>query len=223
MAKPIIRCSSLPILSKCLGMIGAELTVDVEQDVTATGTLVHQYAAQLIVTGAMPEYTGSDSDVPFVLNRVKAAWNSVKAEFPNPVVERGLEYELKHFVLSGHPDLYGVPPEGGVGQVLDFKSGYLSDGDVLPQLMGYGFLIQQVGGQDDSPTKQGGFHLQAAWLREGTFQEWTYPWSHVAEWMAALHRQVGAWNGKRTQKKSVRRAEDCGIHANPQRKGQDCN
>jgi len=186
--KPITRCSQLPILSKCLGMIGADLTVDIESEVSEQGTNIHAYAAKMIRDGQPPEIVTMDQDFSFLASRVRMAWESLREHFPAPVVEKYLVQELPKFAISGHPDLYGV--DGPLASILDFKSGYKTDADVLPQLLGYCYLV----GAEHKEAER--FSVIVVWLRDKDIQEWSFTRAEVREWVGALHRRVASWTGK---------------------------
>ena len=186
--KPAIRCSSLPILSKCLGMMGANLTVDIESEVGQMGTAVHAYAAQLIREGKDPEITSDDSEFMYLAAMVRRFWQDAQPDYPEPRVEQKLEAVLPHFEVSGHPDLFSIADKF---RVVDFKSGYKTDADVLPQLMGYAYLVYVAHPEIQSEDVT----LTVAWLRDSEIQEWSYTAAQVKDWMRSLHRRAGAWNG----------------------------
>ena len=188
--KPTIRCSSLPILNRCFGMLGATLTVGVEQDVAIAGTEHHAYAAQLIREGKAPDMATMDPDASFIRARIRMAWDAIKEDFPDPQVEKQLVQQLPNFQLCGHPDLYGV--QDGVLRVPDWKSGYNTDADVLPQLMGYAYLAHCEIPKDVQISR---VELSVVWLRDKTIQEWEFTPTQVREWMRDLHKRAGAWNG----------------------------
>jgi len=187
-AKLSIRCSSLPILSTCFGMLGADLTVGIASEVAQTGTDVHAYAAQLIREGKAPDIATMDADFSFLASRVRMAWEALKEQFPHPIVEKHLAQSLPKFDISGHPDLYGI--EDVVATVLDFKSGYKTDADVLPQLLGYCYLV----GAEHKEVER--FEIIVCWLRDKDIQEWTFTRAEVREWIGALHRRAASWNGR---------------------------
>jgi len=188
--KPVIRCSSLPILDRCMGMLGATLTVGVEQQIAIDGTNHHAYAAQLIREGSVPDMPTMDPDASFIRARIRMAWNAIKENFPDPQVEKQLVQQLPNFTLCGHPDLYGVTD--GILRVPDWKSGYNTDADVLPQLMGYAYLAHCEIPKDTPISK---IELSVVWLRDKTIQEWEFTPAQVKEWMRDLHKRAGAWNG----------------------------
>jgi hypothetical protein len=189
-AKPIIRCSSLPILAKCFGQLGATLTVDVESDIAEAGTNHHGYAARMIREGRAPDMPTLDPDAAFIRARIRMAWDAIKADFPDPQVEKQLVQVLPNFTLCGHPDLYGV--KDGILRVPDWKSGYNTDADVLPQLLGYAYLAHCEIPKDTPISK---IELSVVWLRDKTIQEWEFTPAQVKEWMRDLHKRAGAWNG----------------------------
>jgi len=185
-----IRCSSLPILQRCLGMLGATLTVDVESEIAEAGVNHHAFAAQLIREGKAPDAPTLDPDASFIRARIRMAWDVIRDDFPDPQVEKQLVQALPNFMLCGHPDLYGV--KDGILRVPDWKSGYNTDADVLPQLMGYAYLAHCEIPKDTPISK---IELSVVWLRDKTIQEWEFTPTQVKEWMRDLHKRAGAWNG----------------------------
>lgn len=185
--KKTIRCSSLPILEKCFGQLGAEMTIGIETEIAETGTNVHAYAAQLIREARPPEIQNADPDFLFLASRVRLAWDNLGELFPSPVVEQFLEADLPKFSISGHPDLFGI--EGDAATILDFKSGYKTDADVLAQLRGYCFLV----GSAHKEIKV--FRVIVCWLRDTEVQEWSFSRAEIREWAGSLHRRAASWNG----------------------------
>ena len=171
-------------------MLGANLTVGVEQAVTIAGTDHHAYAAQMIREGKAPDAPTMDPDLAFIRARIRRAWDAIKDQYPAPQVEQQLVQELPNFTLCGHPDLFGV--QDGILRVPDWKSGYKTDTDVLPQLLGYAYLAHCEVPKGVTINK---IELAVIWLRSNEIQEWEYTPAQVKEWMRDLHKRAGAWNG----------------------------
>jgi len=190
--KPTIRCSSLPILDKCLGMMGADLSINVEQAVTTMGTDIHAYGAKMIRDGEPPEITSTDPEFGFLAASARQAWDDLREFFPAPHVEQRLEAVLPNFLLAGHPDVFNASIAGGAVCVADFKSGYKTDADVLPQLMGYAYLILAK----HPDCRSGQVRLIVIWLRDRDIQEWTFTAAQVKDYVRSLHRRAGQWSGK---------------------------
>ena len=188
--KPTIRCSALPILDKCMGMLGAEMTIDQSSEVAEIGTEVHAYAARMIREGQAPDTMFMDPEIGFLVNAARQAWESIRGDYTDPQVEQHMSFDLPKFLLSGHPDLYSL--SASALRVLDFKSGYNAAAEVLPQLLGYAYLVLA----NHQEVRPGTVCLQVAWLRDRDIQDWTFSVAQVREWMRDLHKRAAGWNGR---------------------------
>jgi len=185
--KPTNRCSSLPILERCLGMTGAPIRIGTASEIADVGTDVHTFGASLARDG-QAEYEGNDAEMGFLTGQLRRAWEGrFKDEFPNPQVEKYLEADLPQFILSGHPDCYSV--QGTHAAILDWKSGHNTDADVRGQLLGYAYLVMEA------HPAVAEVDLYAVWLREANITHWPFTRAQVIEWIRGVNRRVARWDG----------------------------
>jgi len=187
-----VRCSQLPILEKCRGLIGGDpeaLRIDEDSDIAAEGRALHEMASDYVRTGTMPEGE-TDAERLYLLHGIASAWEEVKAEFPNPITERALSSQTPRCVFTGHPDVYSVDTRDIA--VLDWKSGHNAEASVLPQMIGYAHLIFS----QDKRRHSGTCHIRVVWLRERTIQRWDFNYRDIWEMMREMHRHIWEWDGK---------------------------
>ncbi len=140
-----IRCSRLPLLSKCAAAQSPP-SVRVERDDSAArlGTAVHDCLAFCVQNvcydvGIMARCHNVDAEELRTLAAMgEQCWEQVRQHFPAPTVEEELRHADDWGVLTGHPDVFSV--HDGWGWVCDFKTGR-EDEDYSDQMRGYALLM----------------------------------------------------------------------------------
>lgn len=160
----MIRCSSLPLISKCAAAATPPHTVIRSNNEAArTGTAGHEAMAQ-VVQGISPywqriadRHQVDLDEVRILTAMARQMWEDLKEFFPNPMVET--ELIADDMWLSGHPDVRSWDPAARRVSVLDWKFGRLRL-DHSMQVTAYAWLAMQR-----FPEAQEAY-VAVAWVRD---------------------------------------------------------
>ena len=196
----VIRCSSLPILAHCLGLLGEDyISVNPESKAADAGTAVHAAIAHWIKTGEEPD-DGSEIYSTFLLFKraLTETEYAPRFELKTGVVEHRIEAafyipeQAEPIILSGHPDLFGIvnQPEStySVVDLIDYKSGWNFEKDYIDAMRGYAWLL----------TKHFYFDEVHATIirRDFTAQSWKWTREELDKWMDNLALKIAEWDGQ---------------------------
>lgn len=139
-----VRCSSLPILSKCAAAaVPPEPKIGGPNYDACLGTAFHAMMAAHVqgqrpsLTDCAEQHCVEEEDLAPLFHLGLKTWESCKEHFPDPQCERELSADFGNARLLGHPDVLAA--HEGVVRVLDYKTGWLSE-DHMEQLLGYAAL-----------------------------------------------------------------------------------
>jgi len=196
-----IRCSLLPLIAKCGGVIRGDLAIDDAGDAAATGTAAHDVLESIIRAGeplTVPDLTDyidrhrlneeQAADLRFLAWAGLGLWKEIAGFFPSPALEVFRAADFHGVRLTGHSDVSCIA--GRRAAVLDWKSGRKTDSDYSDQLKGYGWLVCA-----DHPEVQE-VSLSVAWLRTGEIETWTYSRAELDQWARSMARNVARWDGR---------------------------
>lgn len=154
-----IRASQMPILDKCLGMLGAETKIDSISGAATLGTAVHAVCEHIVQYYDRPEllpyaekYGVDGDDLGRLTWYALEAWRAFDGLFDQPETEVEMDTTFSaadadganvHVRLTGHADVMAWNGDDLSVSVLDWKSGRKTDTNVYPQLMAYAWLAMQ--------------------------------------------------------------------------------
>ena len=207
-----IRCSQLPILAECLGMLGEDYTaVSVTLPAATEGSLIHAQIAHWIKTGEEPD-DGQPTYRTLKMFKKVLTESEYKPRFKlhtsTAAVEEELLAELGGCLISGHPDLFGLlDPELSI-DLYDWKTGWNVEGDHVDQLKGYAYILFELYNPNT---------IRAIIIRRDcTAQMWVWTQDDLLEWGQQLAARLENWDGKtfRTGKhcQYCPRRLDCPAH-----------
>jgi len=136
-----IRCSQLPILAHCQGMLhGNYIAVNPQNEAANEGTIIHAEIAAALTEG---RWTSDNK----VASRILHALQQDIIGTPELLIERKMKTKIGDIELIGHPDLFYLTPTSF--HLIDYKTGWKaddSDDDGIsikhsPQLMGYAAIL----------------------------------------------------------------------------------
>jgi hypothetical protein len=182
-----LRCSRLPLLSKCAAA-SIPPVVRVERDDAAArlGTAVHACLKGVIEFGACDYaevaglYRVDPDDVSELTALGVLCWRQVADYFPMPVCEVELRYQDNYGVLTGHSDVMSL--QDSAAWVADFKTGR-ADEDYTDQLMGYALLACEARDVDEA-------HVCLIRVRERTADWEHYNRDQLVGWWRAFAKRL---------------------------------
>jgi hypothetical protein len=160
-----VRPSKIPLLILCPPSHAAGMCIDGDNQPARAGTAAHKGGAQYAITGLhdsvqqlADEHGVEDvEDLGLLLAFVRQAVESLRENFPSPIVETKLAVQLADDVLlTGTPDMQSVFPD--TVSTADYKSGWKHN-DHYDQLRSYAILGTEV---HDKPKAT----VSLVWLRD---------------------------------------------------------
>lgn len=181
-----LRCSRLPIICKCTGMLAdgdLPVTHDTTDPTATNGTCVHAACDYLVHSGERPEdislfASHYEADPDFVGRSTYYAemyWREHGHLFPEPQTEVPLPLTIGDHDCPGHADVLSVRGKA----LLDWKSGYRTDVDCVDQLRGYALAACREHGLEE-------ITAVVVWLADQTTQSWTWTHGELEQWAADL-------------------------------------
>ena len=198
-----LRASFFSICSKCPGAWsnteGAQIRLDSDNPQANVGTITHEVCAEIVHDGERPEiapwlrehgHTDIDEDeIGRLTWHAQTFWQEHGHLFLEPETELPLETIVGDFRITGHTDVLAYCSD--CCRVLDWKGGYRTEVDCEPQIRVYGFLAlrQRPVSQEDE------VKVTVVWLRDQTFQTWTWTRQELEDWMEETLDRIQHWNG----------------------------
>lgn len=148
------RCSRLPLVEACpQSQVEPVVQIDTSGAEADTGTACHFGFAEAVALGNKAgsqyplnvnaiahTYRVDAEELGVLLATTWKLWLRIRAQFPDPIIEKPLAYNGAAFTLTGKPDLRAQ--FGHEIRILDLKTGRV-DVDPSAQLAGYAFLALQ--------------------------------------------------------------------------------
>jgi len=182
-----LRCSQLPIVAKCPGMLdtGSYVAVSEENEAANEGTRLHAEIAHWLRTGEEPE----NPDSTFAMFRRVLEESDYAPRFKlhdvSQSVEDMISCETNGILLTGHPDLYGLAPDLGI-DLYDWKTGWNTDADHEAQMRGYAHILCE---------EYEALGICATIIRRDcTAQQWNWTQDELRDWWDNLIANIEAWN-----------------------------
>lgn len=149
--RQMIRCSSLPLISKCPAAAQQPQYAvrQIDESAANVGSAVHLAMEQVASRGqsipaaceqAAWKYHVDVNDVRVLVYLAAQVWESIKEFFPAPHFE--VELATDDMALVGHPDVVSYDDMLHRVSILDYKSGRV-DFDHRAQVVGYAYLAMQ--------------------------------------------------------------------------------
>ncbi len=192
-----IRCSQLPIIVRCQGMLEPGYTaVNPVSAVADAGTDIHARLAHHVRTGTLPS---SDDPEMYLWTRLCQACLKMGVDVYEMLPENELSCSLTTAVqIKGHPDYWFVPVGEATGYLLDVKSGWKGGEGGREDLISLKHAEQVIGYAWCIFTKHPALeHVKAAIVPKlGPIQYETWSRVQVMNWAEDVRDLLREWDGQ---------------------------
>jgi len=195
-ANPLtVHCSFLPIVANCSAAAhssGSRIRIADAEDAADLGIAVHVVSKEIVAVGDRPEnlaeyaseYSCSENELGVLTWYALQFWkeHGNLFSFPRTEVELGYDVIGQPVRIVGTTDVMSI--ESAIfGILLDWKSGRMGEETVKEQVMGYATCLAAEHMLSE-------VSAIVAWLRDQTYQRWTWRAEELFDWVAELARKV---------------------------------